>query len=97
MRRISQFLPPELLAQAAQRDAVTYALRKVLPEAMAPHVWFAGTRGDTALLVTDSGSWTTPLRFEQPAILEHLKECCRLDCRRVSIKVAAFERGPDGS
>jgi hypothetical protein len=88
MRRINQFLPTELLSQAARFDAVTQTLRGILPQAMAPHVWFAGTRGDSAVLITDSSSWVTPLRFEQNTILLHLERCCQISSRRVSIKVS---------
>lgn len=88
MRRINQFLPAELLSQAARFDAVTHALRSILPRAMAPHVWYAGTHGDSAVLITDSSSWVTPLRFEQNTILLHLERCCQINSKRVSIKVS---------
>ncbi|MEJ2480199.1 MAG: DciA family protein [Acidihalobacter sp.] len=88
MRRINQYLPPELLSQAARFDTVTHALRSVLPQAMAEHVWFAGTRDDCAVLITDSSSWVTPLRFEQNMILLHLERCCQISSRRISIKVS---------
>ncbi|MEJ2631623.1 MAG: DciA family protein [Acidihalobacter sp.] len=91
MRRINQFLPTELLSQAARFDAVTHALRGILPQSMAEHVWFAGTRGDSAVLITDSSSWVTPLRFEQNTILLHLERCCQISSQRIAIKVS-----PDG-
>lgn len=88
MRPINQFLPAELLSKAAELDAVTQTLRKALPEAMASHVWFAGTRADAAVLITDSSSWLTPLRFEQAAILDCLSRSCQLHCLRVTVKVS---------
>ena len=94
MRRINQYLPAELLSQAARFDAVTHALRSILPQTMADHVWFAGTRDDRAVLITDSSSWVTPLRFEQNMILLHLERCCQINCRRISIKVSPAGNRP---
>lgn len=88
MRRITDFLPGALLAQAEEFHAATLALRSVLPEGMAAHVWFGGTRADSAVLVTDSSSWATSLRFSQDIILKVLRDHCRIDCRRVAIRVA---------
>lgn len=88
MRRINHFLPSDLLSQAAEFHAATLALRRVLPQDMAAHVWFGGTRDDSAVLITDSGSWATPLRFSQDTILRELRDGCRIDCRRIAIRVA---------
>lgn len=93
MRHINTFLPPSILEQASQRDAITHILRASLPSPLAQHTWFAGVSGDTVTLVIDDNSWATPLRFEQPTILTHLANECGITCRRVNIKVSPVHSG----
>ena len=88
MRKINSFLPTELLAQASRYDAITQLLRASLPERLAQHAWYGGTLGEHIIVITDSGNWVTPLRFEQASILAHLRNEAGINAVRISIKVS---------
>ncbi|WP_455380598.1 DciA family protein [Acidihalobacter prosperus] len=69
MKHASQYLSTDLLKQAAFLSDITRQLRSTLTPEMAAHTWFVGIDNHKALLLTDNGSWVTPLRFHQPLIL----------------------------
>ncbi|WP_083251433.1 DciA family protein [Acidihalobacter yilgarnensis] len=88
MQHASQFLPAALLERAKRMARISSMLKSALTPELSAHVWFAGIEGDTAQLLTDSGSWVAPLRFQQQLLLERLNGVMNgPTCTRISIRV----------
>lgn len=67
-----------LLDRASYLNELTYYLRTILPETVAPHCQVANIKMDrnsmNLVLITDSPVWSTKIRFHIPVILAHMKK-----------------------
>ncbi len=67
-----------LLDRASFLNQLTYYLRTILPETVAPHCQVANIKmvrnNMNLVLITDSPAWSTKVRFYLPTILAHMKK-----------------------
>ena len=66
---------------------INAALASVLPPSAALHVGVAGYQQGELVLVVDSGSWATRLRYQQEILRRALAQSMRLDLDRLRIRV----------
>lgn len=97
MHLLNRYLDKELLQQAQLLHAVTLSIRTRLPHPAAEHCWAGSMRDDTLVIITDSGHWVVPIRYQQHELLKQLNSEFRFELRqtlkRMRIKVAT----PTGS
>ncbi len=93
MQKIDRYLPGKLVHKATMVHRITNSLRSILPEPLASHIWFADFRADgAAVIVTDNNSWAAAIRFEQPRLLECIRQFGRTECPAIKIKVVPQQR-----
>ena len=57
--------------KAARLEALTNAIRQVLPEPLKWHLVAASEREDTLVLTADSAAWAARMRFHEREVLTH--------------------------
>jgi len=63
-----------LLERAAAIDGINQRLLRFLPSPLNQHVCFANIREDTAIIMADSATWLTRIRYLAPDILKFLRQ-----------------------
>lgn len=62
-----------LLARTKELEGISREVAAILPVKFIPHCRVANLRGKVLVLQADSSAWATRLRYEGPAILDHLR------------------------
>lgn len=97
MKHASQFISADLIKRATFLSHITMKLRSALPPEMGAHLWFVGVDQHKAILLTDNGSWVTPLRFQQQMILDTLNSLMEgQGLNRIIIRVSPEGIPPPG-
>ncbi len=93
------FIDSGLLRRLRLLEALTGAIRPLLPGAGAQHCWVVDVRGRTLVVLTDSASWAVSIRYQQRELLKQLNDQFRLELggtlERVKIRVAHHSDRPD--
>ena len=85
-----------LLERAAAIDGINQRLLRYLPAPLNQHVCFANIRDDAAIILADSGTWLTRLRYLAPEILTFLRqEPGLVKLKKVIFKIRPLERHPE--
>jgi hypothetical protein len=82
MQPLNRFIDPAIITHAEFLRALTMSVRTRLPASVAEHCWVGGIRGDTLVVVTNSGNRTIPLRYQQHELLKLLNSEFQTDLKR---------------
>jgi hypothetical protein len=63
------------------------SIRASLPETLSRHVQVANLRGDCLVMLADSPTWATRLRYQRQAVLDGLWQAHSIRCRLLEVKV----------
>lgn len=98
MQTLKQLINPALLHRMEQREALTHALRVVLPSEMASHCWAGRIAENRLTVLVDNSSWALRLRYQQRDILAHINQLYHLELNRIEIRLidppAALHQAP---
>jgi hypothetical protein len=93
MQPLNRFIDPAIIKHAKFLRALTMSVRTRLPASVAEHCWVGGIRGDTLVIITNSGNRAIPIRYQQHELLKLLNSEFRTDLKqalkRLKIKVTA--------
>lgn len=87
MQALKQLIKPALLQRMEQREALTHALRVVLPGEMACHCWAGRIEDNRFTVLVDNSSWALRLRYQQREILSHINQLYNLELNRMEIRL----------
>lgn len=76
-----------LLKRVTFLQEINAAVAAVLPESAAEHVGVADYRDGELVIIVDSGTWATRLRYQQSQLRRELAQRLRLDLDRLEIRV----------
>lgn len=80
-------------------EALTAAIRPLLPAAGAEHCWVVDVRNRTLVVLTDSASWAVSIRYQQRELLKQLNDQFRPELagrlERIKIRVSHRSDSPD--
>jgi hypothetical protein len=62
-------------------------VRASLPETLSQHVQVANLRGDCLVMLADSPTWATRLRYQRQTVLDGLWQGHSIRCRMLEVKV----------
>ena len=63
------------------------SIRAQLPETLSPHVQVANLRGDCLVMLADSPTWATRLRYLRQTVLDGVWQSHSIRCRLLEVKV----------
>jgi hypothetical protein len=87
-----------LLDRAVALDGINQRMLRNLPSPLNEHVCFANVREDTAIIMADSGTWLTRIRYLGPEILQFLRQepgLARL--KKIQFKIQPLTHTPEPS
>jgi len=67
---------------------IGHSLDSLLPPRLRAHCAPAGIEGNELVLIADSGTWATQLRYQQQQILKQLNADLGLNLRRLRVRIA---------
>jgi hypothetical protein len=71
---LEHFIDSRLLKRLRLLEALTCAIRPLLPAAGAEHCWVVDVREGTLLVLTDSANWAVSVRYQQRELLKQLND-----------------------
>jgi hypothetical protein len=89
---LERFIDSRLLKRLRLLEALTCAIRPLLPAAGAEHCWVVDVRERTLVVLTDSANWAVSIRYQQRELLKQVNDQFRLELacalERVKIRVS---------